>query len=84
MEQPKVKVRNVDGQDHGIKSVRSMYWNDAGEITSILVNYLDSDMYPMTMIMIPDDDGFKNLKGNLIAEFVTIPFTREIIMSSGE
>ena len=59
-----------------------MYWDDAGEITSILVNYLDSDMYPMTMMA--DADGFKNLKGNLIAEFTTTPFTHENIMATGE
>jgi hypothetical protein len=84
MEQPKVKVRDADGQDHGIKSVRAMYWNDAGEITSILINYLDSYMYPMTMVMIPDGDGFTNRTGNLIAEFATTPFTHENIMAAGE
>ena len=36
------------------------------------------------MTMMSGADGFKNLKGNLIAEFTTTPFTHENIMATGE
>lgn len=64
MKQPKIRVWDIHGQDYGIKTVTAVNWNNDGEVVSIMVNYLDSDMYPM--VMIAEGNLFKNLKGNLI------------------
>ncbi len=82
MEQPKVKVQDIHGEDHGVKLVRSVCWNRGGELESILVDYLDSDMYPMTMMAA--GSVFKSRTGNLTAQFATTPFTHENIMATGE
>jgi hypothetical protein len=81
MKQPRIRIKDTHGKDYGEKPVTAIHWNNDGEIISITVNFMGSDMYPMVMIPDGNSSSFKNVKGNLIAQFATTPFTHENIIT---